>query len=72
MSFGERARLGEANARSGRLAEHRRRDQVVMDRRRSIAEQRVGDGVAFADRDGCQRHAAGRVADCIDVRHARA
>ena len=55
-----------------RMAEHRRRDAVIIDLVRLVAEEGVGERLAFADRDRGQLDAVGDVADREDRRHDRA
>ncbi|RZM02449.1 MAG: hypothetical protein EOP68_21100, partial [Sphingomonas sp.] len=49
--------------------EHRGRDQAVVDAGRLLAEHRVGEGVALADRDRREVGAIGDVADRVDRGH---
>ena len=59
--------LGQADARHRRMAEHRARDVFVIHPVRLAAEDRVGERLPLADRDGRQLHAVGHVADGIDA-----
>ena len=64
--------FGQADARQFvRAGIDRARDQAVIDVARMVAEDRVGEGVPLADRDGGQVHAVGDVAHGKDRRHVR-
>ncbi|MEZ4309490.1 MAG: hypothetical protein R3F14_15750 [Polyangiaceae bacterium] len=62
--------LGEADGADGGLGwNDGGRDALVLDGGGAIAEERLGDGAAFGDRDGGEVDAVGAVADGEDAGH---
>src|SRR3546814_8178088 len=61
--------LGHPDRTDRRMAEHRARHVDIIDDSRPAAEDAVGKGLPFADRDGGKLDAIGDVADRVDARH---
>lgn len=64
-----RLRLGEADGAYLRLREHRGRNVGMVDLRRPVTEDRIGEGMSLADRDRREVEATRDVANGIDMRH---
>src|SRR5690606_30736551 len=64
--------FGHAHPGQRRVAEHGAGDAIVIDPRRLVAEDAVGEGVRFANGDRRPLDPVGDIADRIDARYAAA